>query len=900
MSGCSYIQDHYTNYLPQVGLDVHATVLSASSRTIITQTYENPSTTKAIPEVFYSFPLYEVSVVAAFVCKIGDKTVKGVVKPRKQADVEYKKAKAAGKTAAIFDQNQDAADVFSTRVGNLPAGEKVLIEITLVAELKQDAQTNGPRYTLPMIIAQRYGSQSAYSLDAYPLSQQYQNGASILVDVMMERDSNIISIQSPGHPINVQLGRTSIMPASTHEPCYASVKLRTNSTMEADFVLSINATKQDLPCAFLEKHPTLPNQRALMVSLVPKFQIPSDPSEIIFVIDRSGSMESKIPTLRSALEVFLKSLPSGTHFNILSFGTQFSSLWQQSKPCNRGNLKQALELMRCIHADHGGTDILLALHSAIRMSYKDKYPDILLLTDGEIWEQEACIKFVNETKKTRSARFFTLGIGDSVSHALIEGVSRAGGGFSQTILNLEELDKKVIRMLKGALMGRLSNITLDFDSQDNTIEEEFMEVEVPKSVDGDSVTEKGEKPIPLFDENYEEPESIPEVQHKLPELSIPKIMHVPTELPPLFPFIRSTVYVLFSEELVSVPQKIFLRANSNIGPLELEIPIQDVGEGQTIHQLAAKKAMSELEEGRGWIHSAKDPAKELITVKYESMVDDLVQSECERLGARFQVSGKHCSFLAIHDNQDEDVKSEEYFFMFIDDETLPTVTPHSLPSSHSYGSRYMGGRLDSSAVVRQSAAGIYIPPATRQNVGPQAFCGSRGGGSRGGRDGLSQPRTRQAGRRNIYAAAPAIDYSHQQTSQSTSEMDKFHRLVSMQELEGYWKWSDGLLQIIGLSEEYVKIELELRIKEYLDDNLELASTTGSRKNILKKAKCRDYLATALVLHYFETYLDDSKEVWEMLKAKAEEWSEVTLRAMNDEDGYILENVLEAFIISQHL
>ncbi|KAJ5376648.1 hypothetical protein N7509_013534 [Penicillium cosmopolitanum] len=122
----------------------------------------------------------------------------------------------------------------------------------------------------------------------------------------------------------------------------------------------------------------------------------------------------------------------------------------------------------------------------------------------------------------------------------------------------------------------------------------------------------------------------------------------------------------------------------------------------------------------------------------------------------------------------------------------------------------------------------------------------------------------------------------------------------MQELEGYWKWSDGLLQIIGLSEEYVKIELELRIKEYLDDNLELASTTGSRKNILKKAKCRDYLATALVLHYFETYLDDSKEVWEMLKAKAEEWSEVTLRAMNDEDGYILENVLEAFIISQHL
>jgi len=56
-----------------------------------------------------------------------------------------------------------------------------------------------------------------------------------------------------------------------------------------------------------------------MVSLVPKFSLPPEPSEIIFVIDRSGSMVDKILTLRSALELFLKSLPLGVRFNIVSF-----------------------------------------------------------------------------------------------------------------------------------------------------------------------------------------------------------------------------------------------------------------------------------------------------------------------------------------------------------------------------------------------------------------------------------------------------------------------------------------------------------------------------------------------------------------------------------------------------
>lgn len=51
----------------------------------------------------------------------------------------------------------------------------------------------------------------------------------------------------------------------------------------------------------------------------------------------------------------------------------------------------------------------------------------------------------------KTLRVFALGIGNSVSSALIEGVARAGNGFAQSVGEGEKLDGKVIRMLRGAL-----------------------------------------------------------------------------------------------------------------------------------------------------------------------------------------------------------------------------------------------------------------------------------------------------------------------------------------------------------------------------------------------------------------------------------------------------------------
>ncbi|KAF4949134.1 hypothetical protein FGADI_9138 [Fusarium gaditjirri] len=670
--GC-YIFIHNTpRYLPQVQVKAHTTILATTSRTNLTQTFVNP-TGEAIDELRYVFPLYDGVSVVAFTCTVGSRVIKGVVKERQKAQQVYNEAKARGQTAGLFKQSLEAADTFTTTIGNVPAGEKVQVDITYLGELKHDAQVDGLRFTIPTQIVPRYGE--AQSLPSPNVIQKER--MSITIDAEMPDGSAIKSIQSPSHPLSVEIGTTSTTKSQDPSLQRASATLQQGTThLEQDFVVQVVATKLGEPSAILETHPTIPNQRAIMTTLVPKFKLPAEKPEIVFICDRSGSMGSQIPGLKTALQIFLKSLPVGVKFNICSFGSHFSFLWDRSQSYSQETLDQAVQHVETFDSDYGGTEMYQPFEATFQKRYKDMNLEVFLLTDGEIWSQDRLFQLINKevADSKGAARVFSLGIGAGASTSLIEGIARAGNGFAQTVADDEKMDKKVVRMLRGALFPHISDYSLEikYEKPDSSAEDDFeliekvvdaLKIETVEDEEKAKEVEAPKKTISLFDASVNDDDDTemadaPNVDNKfnhLPDISLPRYLQTPGTIPPLFPFHRTTVYVLLSDDTPSQqPKSVILRGTSSHGPLELEIPITVAPEKDSvIHRLAARKEVKELEEGRGWLNYAKDSDGKLLKEKYDGRFSDMVEREAVRLGVKYQVGGKWCSFVAVEGDGSE-------------------------------------------------------------------------------------------------------------------------------------------------------------------------------------------------------------------------------------------------------
>jgi vault protein inter-alpha-trypsin-like protein/VWA domain-containing protein len=670
-------------YLPQVNIKAHTTILSTTSRTTLTQQFIVP-TKRGIKKLRYTFPLYDGVSVVGFQCRVKNRVITGEVKEKEQARAEYKEAVEKGEVAGLLEQLPDASDVFTTTIGNVPPNCTVDVEITYLGELKHDAEVDGLRFTIPTSISPRYGNYPGELLAADPSFGTIDGKFEVTVDAQLEEGMAIRKMISPSHPVSISMGTLSTNPEGDPALNQSSATLALGtSQLDRDFVLQVVSKEVGTPKALLEDHPRIPGQRALMATLVPKFELQTQRPELVFVCDRSGSMGGeKINALKRALAVFLKSLPVGVVFNICSFGSHHDYLWKKSMPYTQTNMDAAMKYVQKIDANYGGTSMLAPMKDTIERRFEDRNLEIFLVTDGEIWDQQSLFDLLNQKiKQSRDPiRVFTLGVGDAVSHALIEGVARRGNGFCQSVGENEKLDGKVVRMLKGALFPHITDYSLEVKYAAEKSDDDEFEIidkvndclEIPASsfqppVKKGSVTRKV---ISLFDANAKPDADIKKDDtQSTPRVPAPKLLQAPHEIPPLFPFNRTTVYLLLSPEVTGIPTSVVLNGTSPEGPVQLEIPVQHLAQpGETIHQLAAKKAMQELEEGHGWIHSAKVNGK-LVKVKYPSRIEEVVRAESVRLGVQFQVAGKDCSFIAVEkkdaDAMDDDSPPD---YEFLDEE----------------------------------------------------------------------------------------------------------------------------------------------------------------------------------------------------------------------------------------
>jgi len=79
-------------------------------------------------------------------------------------------------------------------------------------------------------------------------------------------------------------------PDNAFNPQHALATLgQTTTELDKDFIL-IKCASLSSPAALLEVHPTIPNSKALMVTLVPKFNLPKGAKpEVVFITTVQGA-----------------------------------------------------------------------------------------------------------------------------------------------------------------------------------------------------------------------------------------------------------------------------------------------------------------------------------------------------------------------------------------------------------------------------------------------------------------------------------------------------------------------------------------------------------------------------------------------------------------------------------
>jgi Ca-activated chloride channel homolog len=435
--------------VPLQGVEIKVDARDTAARVTVSQRYRNLEATPI--EAVYSFPLDEGSAVCGFEISVDGRRISGRVMEKEKAFEVYDDAMAEGHQAFLMDQ--DRPNIFTVSAGNLAPGGEATVTLHYATTL--DSTADGVRLCLPTTISPRYiPADQAARMDPAELDHIAPPTAiggvpyGLHVDVAYVGASPLRGIECPSHPVSVAL-----------DGMRADITLAAESVaLDQDFVLNIRQADPFQPRVTVVPDPT--GGFVALLNFRPDLPATTrTPREVVFLIDRSGSMSGEsIAQARNALLLCLRSLQEGDTFNVVGFGSHFEALYPESVAYDQATLDQATLAIQTMDADLGGTEIMSPLQHILRTN-PVRPRDILLLTDGQVGNEDQIIKLVGAHPGTR---LFTFGIGRGASEHLMRGLARASGGSAEFIFPGERIEPKVMRQFARLDVPAWDDISLDW------------------------------------------------------------------------------------------------------------------------------------------------------------------------------------------------------------------------------------------------------------------------------------------------------------------------------------------------------------------------------------------------------------------------------------------------------
>ncbi len=448
--------------LPLQAMDVHARIDGLLAETTVTQTFVNVLNEPL--EATYIFPLPDRAAVTRFRMEVGGRVVEGELKERGAARRAYDQALQQGHRAAITEEERPG--VFTMRVGNLMPDESAKIYLTLAGPLVHDS--GEVTFRFPLVVAPRY--MPGHELPGPSVG----DGTAADTDAVPDASRISPPVLLPGYPNPVRLSlavdiepshlgphdfRCSLHAALVErdEDGVRRIALQPGERLNRDFILRYRLGDEDVRSSLS----LLPDQAGahegtFVLTVLPPGVAPrhQKPRDVVFVLDRSGSMSGwKMVAARRALGRMIDTLTERDQFTVYAFDDRMEAPPEFHGvgvvPATDRNRYRAIEFLARVDA-RGGTEMAAPLDQAVKqLSSSDRRapardPILVLITDGQVGNEDQILKLL--AKRLDGLRVFALGIDQAVNEGFLKRLATLGGGFCEVVESEDRLDEVMKRL----------------------------------------------------------------------------------------------------------------------------------------------------------------------------------------------------------------------------------------------------------------------------------------------------------------------------------------------------------------------------------------------------------------------------------------------------------------------
>ncbi|WP_341735133.1 VIT domain-containing protein [Microcoleus sp. EPA2] len=469
--------------------EIRAKIAGNLSRVEVSQKFENPFTKPL--EAIYIFPLPAEAAVDEMEIKIGDRTIKGSIKKRAEAQRIYEQAKQEGRTAGLLEQERD--NIFTQSLANIKPGEEIEVTIRYTDSLKFLA--GDYEFVFPMVVGPRYipgtpldetaasGSApapmtvnsdtdivpDASRLNAPILPPGMRSRHEIGVTLEIEAGVPIRNVNSPSHQLQIEYFDSPQDSTVSEQKNGLKVRVQlgnTDTIPNKDLIVRYQIAGRETQSTVLTQADDRGGHFA--VYLIPAIEYKIDeivPKDVVFLVDTSGSQSgAPLQQCQALLRQFINGLNPGDTFSILDFSNSVRQLSKQPLPNTAENRQQAIAYINKLHAG-GGTEMLGGIRAAIDFpAPSGRLRTVVLLSDGFIGNENEIFAEVQQHLKPGN-RLYSFGAGSSVNRFLLDRMAEIGRGISRIIRHDEPVNEFVEKFFRQINNPVLINLEITWEGE---------------------------------------------------------------------------------------------------------------------------------------------------------------------------------------------------------------------------------------------------------------------------------------------------------------------------------------------------------------------------------------------------------------------------------------------------